>query len=63
MLNTPSAPTPYTPDMPATTLETALAPIRDGMRVYLHGGAATPTPLLEGLDTRARTLHGFRLRV
>ncbi len=39
------------------SVETALAPLRDGMRVYLHGGAATPTPLIEGLVARAADLR------
>ncbi|MFA7250224.1 MAG: acetyl-CoA hydrolase/transferase C-terminal domain-containing protein [Dehalococcoidia bacterium] len=29
------------------------------MRVYVHGGAATPTPLLDGLVARARSLRGI----
>ncbi len=41
----------------ATSVEAALAPLRDGMRVYLHGGAATSTPLIEGLVERARGLR------
>ncbi len=44
--------------MPATTLARAFAPLRDGARVYIHGGCATPTPLLEGLAERARMLRG-----
>jgi acetyl-CoA hydrolase len=43
--------------MARTTIEEALAPLRDGARVYLHGGCATPTPLLEGLARRAATLR------
>lgn len=41
----------------APSAEAALAPLRDGMRVYLHGGAATPTPLIEALAMRARDLR------
>ena len=36
----------------------ALQPVEDGARVYVHGGAATPTPLLYGLAERARELRG-----
>ena len=45
--------------MHITTAEEALAPLRDGMRVYLHGGAATSTPLIEALAARARNLAGI----
>ena len=45
--------------MRLTTPHEALAPLRDGMRVYLHGGAATPTPLIEALAGRARDLTGI----
>lgn len=41
----------------AASADEALAGLRDGMRVYVHGGAATPTPLLEGLVARARGLQ------
>ena len=37
----------------------ALESLRDGERVYIHGGAATPTPLLEALAERARALRGL----
>src|SRR5262249_57160349 len=30
-----------------------VAPIRSGMTVFLHGAAATPTPLIEALAARA----------
>ena len=40
------------------TVEEALSVVSDGMRVYLHGGAATPTPLLTALAERARSLIG-----
>lgn len=43
--------------MPGTSLPEAFAPLTDGMRVYVHGGCATPTPLLEGLVERARSLR------
>jgi len=45
--------------MQITTPEDALASLRDGMRVYLHGGAATPTPLIEALAQRSRELTGI----
>lgn len=38
----------------------AVAPIRSGMRVFVHGGAATPTPLLEALAAR-EDLEGVEL--
>ncbi|MDP2327702.1 MAG: acetyl-CoA hydrolase/transferase C-terminal domain-containing protein [Dehalococcoidia bacterium] len=44
--------------MPATTIQAALNYIQSGMRVYLHGGAATPTPLIEALAERALSLTG-----
>ncbi|GMU40825.1 MAG: 4-hydroxybutyrate CoA-transferase [Chloroflexota bacterium] len=43
--------------MPAVSADAALAHVRDGMRVYLHGGAATPTPLIEALARRAASLR------
>ncbi|HRC61914.1 MAG TPA: 4-hydroxybutyrate CoA-transferase, partial [Dehalococcoidia bacterium] len=36
----------------------ALEAVQSGQRVYLHGGAATPTPLLFALADRARRLSG-----
>ncbi|MCA9849082.1 MAG: 4-hydroxybutyrate CoA-transferase, partial [Dehalococcoidia bacterium] len=36
----------------------ALAPVSSGQRIFLHGGAATPTPLLEALAERGRDLEG-----
>ncbi|MDA0271293.1 MAG: hypothetical protein O2798_00015 [Chloroflexi bacterium] len=30
----------------------------DGARVYIQGGAATPTPLVQALADRARALSG-----
>lgn len=44
--------------MPAVSADDALHHVRDGMRVYLHGGAATPTPLIEALARRAASLTG-----
>ena len=44
-------------DLPVTTLDAAFAPLRDGQRVYVHGGCATPTPLLAALAARARGLR------
>lgn len=38
------------------TMEQAFAPVTDGARVYVQGGAATPTVLLEGLARRAANL-------
>jgi acyl-CoA hydrolase len=38
----------------------ALALVRSGMRVFLHGGAATPTPLIDALSDRT-DLEGVRL--
>ncbi|MGE3962251.1 MAG: acetyl-CoA hydrolase/transferase family protein [Dehalococcoidia bacterium] len=45
--------------MRVTTPEDALAPLASGMRVFVQGAAATPTPLLEALAERARELHGL----
>jgi 4-hydroxybutyrate CoA-transferase len=38
----------------------AVAPIRSGTNVFIHGAAATPTPLVEALAAR-RDLEGVRL--
>ncbi len=38
----------------------AVAPIRNGANVFIHGAAATPTPLVEALAAR-RDLEGVRL--
>lgn len=38
----------------------AVAPIRSGANVFIHGAAATPTPLVEALAAR-RDLEGVRL--
>ncbi len=43
--------------MEITDVTSALARIESGQRVYLHGGAATPTPLIEALALRAIDLH------
>jgi acyl-CoA hydrolase len=39
----------------------AVAPIRSGQCVFVQGGAATPTALLEALARRARALDGVRV--
>jgi len=44
--------------MIVTTPGEALRTVSDGQRVYIHGGAATPTPLIEALAERARSLTG-----
>ncbi len=44
--------------MNAVTVDAALDVVESGQRVYLHGGAATPTPLLYALAERARSLTG-----
>lgn len=36
----------------ATTADAAVACVRSGMRVFIHGAAATPTPLIEALGRR-----------
>ncbi len=38
----------------------AVAPVRNGANVFIHGAAATPTPLVEALAAR-RDLEGVRL--
>jgi hypothetical protein len=43
--------------METTDATSALSRVQSGQRVYLHGGAATPTPLIEALAIRARSLH------
>ena len=37
----------------ATSPEDAVAGIKSGMRVFIHGAAATPTPLIEALSRRS----------
>jgi 4-hydroxybutyrate CoA-transferase len=44
----------------AVTADDAIAALRDGMRVFVHGAAATPTPLLEAL-VRQPSLHDVTL--
>ena len=46
--------------MRLTTAAEALAAVQSGHSVYLHGGAATPTPLLDALADRARALTDVR---
>lgn len=43
---------------PRVSPEEALSHVTDGARVYIQGGAATPTPLVQALAERARTLRG-----
>ena len=45
---------------PAVSAADAVASIRSGMNVFVHGGSATPTPLLEALAKR-RDLEGVTL--
>ncbi|MBN8644511.1 MAG: acetyl-CoA hydrolase/transferase family protein [Planctomycetes bacterium] len=44
----------------AVSADEAVAPIRSGMTVFVHGGSATPTPLLEALARRT-DLENVRL--
>src|SRR4051812_49708014 len=44
----------------AVSPEEAVARIRSGMRVFIHGAAATPTPLIEALSRRS-DLEGVSL--
>jgi acyl-CoA hydrolase len=44
----------------ARTPDEVVAPLRSGMHVFLHGGAATPTPLIEAL-VRRTDLEGVTL--
>jgi acyl-CoA hydrolase len=37
----------------AVTPDEALACVQSGMRIFVHGAAATPTPLLEALARRS----------
>lgn len=46
--------------VPTMTPDEAVAGIRSGMRVFVHGAAATPTPLLEALARRS-DLEGVTL--
>lgn len=43
------------------TADEALSAVRDGHRVYLHGGAATPVTLVEALVRRAPLLTGVEV--
>jgi 4-hydroxybutyrate CoA-transferase len=36
----------------AVTADEAVVPVRSGMRIFVHGAAATPTPLIEALARR-----------
>jgi acyl-CoA hydrolase len=44
-----------------TSAEDAVTLIRSGMRVFVSGNAATPTPLLEALAARKDELEGVEL--
>lgn len=44
----------------AVSADEAVAPIRSGMTVFVHGGSATPTPLVEALSRRT-DLENVRL--
>src|SRR5262249_44016254 len=44
----------------AVSPDEAVARVRSGMTVFLHGAAATPTPLIEALAART-DLEGVRL--
>ncbi|RXK53154.1 acetyl-CoA hydrolase/transferase family protein [Oleiharenicola lentus] len=44
----------------AVSAADAVAPIRSGANIFIHGAAATPTPLVEALAAR-RDLEGVRL--
>ncbi len=46
--------------IPAVSVQEAVSHIRSGMRVFVHGGAATPTPLLEALAAR-KDIENVRL--
>jgi acyl-CoA hydrolase len=47
--------------MQIVTAAQAVAGITSGQQVFVHGGAATPTPLLEALVARAGELHDVGL--
>jgi 4-hydroxybutyrate CoA-transferase len=47
----------YTRPMRIVTPAEAVADIASGQQVFVHGGAATPTPLLNALAARASELH------
>ena len=42
------------------TAENAIAPLRSGMKIFVHGAAATPTPLLD--DGRVFDVYLFDVR-
>jgi len=47
----------------AVTADEAVAPLNSGMRVFVHGAAATPTPLLEAMvrNTSLRDITLYHL--
>ncbi len=47
--------------MRIVTAATAASEIESGQRIFVHGGAATPTALLEALAARAAELHDVEL--
>jgi 4-hydroxybutyrate CoA-transferase len=47
--------------MRTVTLAEAVAPIASGNQIFVHGGSATPTPLLQALADRGRELQGVRI--
>lgn len=49
----------------AVTPEEAVAPIRSGHKVFLHGACATPLPLLEAMSARAdlEDVHVYHLHI
>ncbi len=49
-----------TRSLPAVSADQAVSLVQSGMRVFIHGAAATPTPLIEALvarDVRDVTLY------
>src|SRR5690349_12800324 len=54
-------PTPRLDQMQIVTAAEAVAGIASGQQVFVHGGAATPTPLLEALVARAGELRDVGL--
>ena len=44
-----------------STVESALAALKPGWRAFVHGGAATPKVLLEGLASMADSLKDLEL--
>ena len=47
----------YTPEMRVVTAAEAVAGIRSGQQLFVHGGAATPSVLLDALVARASELR------